>query len=198
MAAAASAAFLCCCERKYRGVKAGEGGERRKGRSAEEDGRKWGWRGGKRENGTGEQRTKRTKEKKTGGGRDAGKKKNGPRQAATFTFTFTFTLGLLATHNVQGAAANLPRDWSGVKWVCTKGWLSTLLGLNSPPVKEGPRVVLFTFYVLISPPLHRSSSSSWLLALLLQLTLSMSTRPLTARITYAQKSRYSLTLLRLA
>lgn len=66
--AAASAAFLCYCERKYRGVKAGEGGERRKGRSAEEDGREWGWEGRK-------ERTKRTKEKKTGRKRRGKKEK---------------------------------------------------------------------------------------------------------------------------
>lgn len=147
--AAASAAFLCCCERKYRGVKAGEGGERRKGRSAEEDGREWGWEGRKERKWNRRMENEEDEGEEDGGGRDAGKKKKKRFKAGG---NFHFHTGLLATHNVQGAGANLPRDWSGVKWVCTKGCLSTLLGLNLPPVKEGPRVVLFTFYVLISLP----------------------------------------------
>lgn len=137
--AAASAAFLCCCERKYRGVKAGEGGERRKGRSAEEDGREWGWEGRKERKWN---RRMENEEDEDGGGRDAGKKKKRFKAGGNFHFH----TGLLATHNVQGAAANLPRDWSGVKWVCTKGWLSTLLGLNLPRSRRGRELssLLFT------------------------------------------------------
>lgn len=138
MAAAASAAFLCCCERKYRGVKAGEGGERRKGRSAEEDGREWGWRGGRRENGTGEQRTKRTKERTE---EETREKRKGRRQLSLSHW------GCLPPTTFREQQRTFPRDWSGVKWVCTKGWLSTLLGLNSPRSRRGRELfsLLFTF-----------------------------------------------------
>lgn len=121
---AASTAFLCYCERKYRGVKVGgkeEKGEReRVRRKMDANGR----RGGKRENGT-----KRTKEKK-GRGRDAGKRKTdqGRRQLSH--------LGVLTASKPQRsgsrkptAAANpSPRLVRGK--MGRKGWLSTLLGLS--------------------------------------------------------------------
>lgn len=115
---AASAAFLCYCERRYRGVKVGEGGERRKGKSAEED--ECEWEEGRKE--------KMEQENEEDEGEEG--KKNGPRQAATFT------LGVLTASKPQRsgsrkptAAANpSPRLVRGK--MGRKGWLSTLLGLS--------------------------------------------------------------------